>query len=365
LALSAVFPGAPQETEYEAVYAAVTATERGRWFLAEFANRNRQADADTVIAALARIEAAVSGGVTLEPGAIAVWRDLNGIAAAVAQIKAVIAGSKDNPAPDFAGAMERIHDIAFSLRERAVATELCDALDASLRDIASASSEAGLGNGTRAAALLNELAARVDALIKRALTGDAAGAAVQAPNADEDQLAVAATTTANDDERTLRSAQPVAALANSLADAAFAIAPRREALSLTPHDEAPPSEPEPEQHLNGGPRWHIEAPDFFFQSPAAAPAPQVAEAALDESAPHALLPPAQLQTAPQEDPADLFEPAMPVAEVLPAQEPLKATGMPKGTVIYPTSGGKLRAAPNDSFAALRGLSEDELNALFG
>ena len=52
----------PNEAEYDAVYAAVTATERGRWFLKEFANRNRSADTDLIMAAIARIEAAIAGG---------------------------------------------------------------------------------------------------------------------------------------------------------------------------------------------------------------------------------------------------------------------------------------------------------------
>ena len=39
----------------------MTATERGRWFLTEYANRNRGADTDQVVAAIARIEAAICG----------------------------------------------------------------------------------------------------------------------------------------------------------------------------------------------------------------------------------------------------------------------------------------------------------------
>jgi hypothetical protein len=52
----------PSEAEYNAVYAAVTATERGRWFLAEFANRSRKADTDLILAAIARIDAAIRTG---------------------------------------------------------------------------------------------------------------------------------------------------------------------------------------------------------------------------------------------------------------------------------------------------------------
>ncbi len=61
--------GPPNEAEYNAVYAAVTATERGRWFLAEYANRNRCADTDLVIAAIARIEAAIHGEAAPQPAA--------------------------------------------------------------------------------------------------------------------------------------------------------------------------------------------------------------------------------------------------------------------------------------------------------
>ena len=46
----------PGDAEYNAVFAAVTATERGRWFLAEFANRTRKADTDVILAAIARVE---------------------------------------------------------------------------------------------------------------------------------------------------------------------------------------------------------------------------------------------------------------------------------------------------------------------
>jgi hypothetical protein len=45
--------------DYAEIEAAVMETARGRWFLAEFARRNRQADTETLLAALSRIEARV------------------------------------------------------------------------------------------------------------------------------------------------------------------------------------------------------------------------------------------------------------------------------------------------------------------
>ena len=119
LALSGIDVGLPQEAEYDAVYAAVTATERGRWFLTEFANRNRHADTDSLIAAIARIEAAVRSDAPAKQSA---------------------------RLPDISAAAERLADIAFGLRERAADATLCDALDAAVREICAA---CGGGRGRR------------------------------------------------------------------------------------------------------------------------------------------------------------------------------------------------------------------------
>lgn len=66
-------PGLPQEADYDAMYAAVAATERGRRFLLEYARRSRGADPnheDAVIAAtqrLAKIAAELRDRVTASP----------------------------------------------------------------------------------------------------------------------------------------------------------------------------------------------------------------------------------------------------------------------------------------------------------
>jgi hypothetical protein len=81
----------PNEAEYNAVYAAVTATERGRWFLKEFADRNRSADTDLIMAAIARIEAAIAGGVAPQAAQV---RDL-ALAAAVIEPVRAAGGERD------------------------------------------------------------------------------------------------------------------------------------------------------------------------------------------------------------------------------------------------------------------------------
>ena len=60
----------PSETEYEAMCVAFAETERGRWFLAQYAKRNRNADTTMVIEAIKRIEQAVARQVPAGPATI-------------------------------------------------------------------------------------------------------------------------------------------------------------------------------------------------------------------------------------------------------------------------------------------------------
>ena len=44
------------DSDFAAIEAAVMETSRGRWFLREFARRNRHADTETVLTAIARLQ---------------------------------------------------------------------------------------------------------------------------------------------------------------------------------------------------------------------------------------------------------------------------------------------------------------------
>ena len=301
LALSALPAGPPQEAEYDAVYAAVTATERGRWFLSEFADRTRQTDTQVVLAALARIEASICGEATPRSSS-ALWRDLAGIAAAVKQARAAIAAETTSTA-DVTTAVERIQDVSFSLRERAVDASLCDAIDAALRDVADACRpHKANGKSTRfAAELLDDIAGRLDDLIKQSLGGEvsaapppqAAGQILEAPlpadvvlQAGPDEQA----RPSDDDVSQLdqfimelneghKPPAVVASLARSLTSAASAIHPGSEfggGVEPLPAGEAQSQSPAP-VYTNGGARWHIEGPDFVFHSPAQDTAADAAE----------------------------------------------------------------------------------------
>lgn len=52
--------GPGSEDDYSANLAAVMETARGRWFLAEYARRNRHADTQMLLEALARLETAIT-----------------------------------------------------------------------------------------------------------------------------------------------------------------------------------------------------------------------------------------------------------------------------------------------------------------
>lgn len=58
--LSTPLPQGMTDVDYEAIEAAVTETVRGRWFLAEFARRNRGAEVKLMLDAMERLEAMVS-----------------------------------------------------------------------------------------------------------------------------------------------------------------------------------------------------------------------------------------------------------------------------------------------------------------
>ena len=55
-------PQGLNEADYEAIEAAVTETVRGRWFLNEFARRNRAAELRQLLDAMSRLEGAVASG---------------------------------------------------------------------------------------------------------------------------------------------------------------------------------------------------------------------------------------------------------------------------------------------------------------
>src|SRR5665213_1337082 len=57
----------PREEDYEAISEAFMETSRGRWFLGEYAKRNRNADTRMVLDAVSRIEQTIAAQKQPEP----------------------------------------------------------------------------------------------------------------------------------------------------------------------------------------------------------------------------------------------------------------------------------------------------------
>jgi chemotaxis protein CheZ len=140
------------EADYEAIEGAVMETGRGRWFLSEYARRNRHADTKMLLTAIDRLEAAIRG----ERAAESVDRirfDLVEMAKAIARTKAEIAaikpdgeqpgkfgeaseeldsivGATETATSDILAAAEHIQEVAWTLREQGLEAEVCDLIDA-------------------------------------------------------------------------------------------------------------------------------------------------------------------------------------------------------------------------------------------
>jgi hypothetical protein len=77
--------------QYEAIESAVMETPRGRWFLAEYARRHRNADTEALLAAMAKLERAItpakSAPEMLEPVLHRLAEDIKSARSAIAAVK--------------------------------------------------------------------------------------------------------------------------------------------------------------------------------------------------------------------------------------------------------------------------------------
>src|SRR5436305_14568515 len=145
-------PAPISDADYEAIEAAVMETARGRWFLAEYARRNRHADTTMLLRALDRIQAVVRGERSVE-SVDRIRFDLVEMSKAIARTKTDIAAlnphadhhgkfgeateeldsvvqATEAATSDILACAERIQEIAWTLREQGLDAEVCDLLDA-------------------------------------------------------------------------------------------------------------------------------------------------------------------------------------------------------------------------------------------
>jgi chemotaxis protein CheZ len=179
------------DTEYDAIEAAVKETARGRWFLDEFAQRNRNADTRLVLDAIQRLQRSVLGAES-EPAPApqipAMREDLNEIERTAEQtrkalreldaerqrdgdlgseLSAIVAASAQAVSGVLSDA-DRIAEISTTMRAQGIAESVCDQLDGLAEHINTACAFQDLtGQRTqKVAAALHLLESRVQELVK-------------------------------------------------------------------------------------------------------------------------------------------------------------------------------------------------------
>src|SRR6202022_2105055 len=133
-------PAQPREEDYAAISEAFMETSRGRWFLGEYAKRNRNADTRMVLDAVERIEQSLAAQRREEPPD-------NGLADALAAIKSALDEARGTASAALAGlALEEhlapvrrgarvIKEIAWRWREIGADSRICDLLDSQVSAI--------------------------------------------------------------------------------------------------------------------------------------------------------------------------------------------------------------------------------------
>ena len=191
LAVSRISPAPAAQTDYDAICAALMQTERGRWFLDEYAKRNRSADTRLLLAAIERIEAVVCAERNKQTQQ-GFRTDLLEMAKAITRTRAEVAEIRadgtsapgqvrDNgdatppPRPrDVFAAAERIRDVTWAMRGHGFDPSTCNQLEELAGTILSASAlrDPTDHRASKLSEVLQYLERRIDGLLESCTDGD-------------------------------------------------------------------------------------------------------------------------------------------------------------------------------------------------
>ncbi|KJC55659.1 hypothetical protein UP10_38940 [Bradyrhizobium sp. LTSPM299] len=375
----------PGEEDYAAISEAFMETARGRWFLGEYAKRNRNADTRMVLDAVARIEQSLAAQ---RQAAADAFRDeqleqaLTALRGAVeaAQAAAIAAlddlGFEQLLVPVRKG-VRVIREISWRLREIGNDGRICDIIDSQASAIEAGAAQISMDDAkvvldTAFATLARRLAEfRVDEAIAPAAEAPVAEAPVAAhsPPAAAESVAndvavaeVASATAPTVEVRAVTTPQPAFAEAEPALAEAEAPAPIADDAEADAHDEAmldliamemgAPDPIDDDEAMMVAETPIAEAPPVEPEiaaqelarvvEPVAAPAAPMVEAPAAEPAPN--------QPAPQADIAPAPEPAVEMS--------LGSTIIASGLVKKPS------VAANDPLAPIRRMSQAEKIAFF-
>ena len=126
----------PSEEDYDAISEAFMETSRGRWFLGEYAKRNRNADTRMVLDAVARIEQGLAAQKP-EPPDNGLAEALAAIGSAVEEARTTASAALDGLALEAALAPVRkgirvIREISWRWREIGADGRICDLIDSQI-----------------------------------------------------------------------------------------------------------------------------------------------------------------------------------------------------------------------------------------
>lgn len=183
----------PSEADYDAIREAFMETARGRWFLAEYTKRNRNADTGMVLEAVTRMEANLAAQ-KQAPAIVGLIASLGAIRSAIRDAKVTAAEAMPRFDDDETLSAARngariIREIAWTLRECGADARICDLLDTQVQAIDAGQQRTATADG-RAAVL-----ASFDVLVQRIeqlAAGDSPRAAAPAAAAPPEQPAAAA-----------------------------------------------------------------------------------------------------------------------------------------------------------------------------
>jgi hypothetical protein len=179
----------PSEADYDAIREAFMETSRGRWFLTEYAKRNRNADTTMVLDAVARIERTLVAQkqATADDG---LAKALAAIRSSLEEARAIAAKAFADPSRDDAIApiqkgVRIIREISWRWREIGGDGRICDLLDSQVTAIEGAAAQLAARDDTAALdAAFGLIETTVDDLLDTpAATADASPAKTAPPSA--------------------------------------------------------------------------------------------------------------------------------------------------------------------------------------
>jgi hypothetical protein len=195
LAISRISPPPAAQADYDAICAALMHTARGRWFLEEYAKRNRSADTKLLLTAIQRIEAVVCAERSKQAAQQGLRTDLLEMAKAITRTRAEVAeiradataeqappgnGAAREPQQprDVFAAAERIRDVTWAMRGHGFDPSTCDQLEDLAACILSASSlrDPSDHRASKLSEVLQYLERRIDTLLESCTDADAAAA---------------------------------------------------------------------------------------------------------------------------------------------------------------------------------------------